>query len=99
MPEMPATRTAFLALAPVELRPDWTAVDSHWFSQGLSYGPLVPSIGLILTDTGHGHKAYLGIGLGLDLVTDIRMICEHGGRFPNSWASKLWPDIKDWSES
>lgn len=85
-------------LNPIFIRDDWTALDTRWYSQGLMYGALPAVVGIVLTKTGHGHKVYVGIGLGLDAITDIQLIAMEGCRMATSDAKALWPDITDWAE-
>lgn len=99
MCEMPPDRTAVLAICPFSIRPGWDVIDSCWFQQGLSYGIFTPSIGLLLTRTEFGYKCYMGIGLGLDLASDLKVIAEYGTRLDNETSAKFWPDVSGWAES
>ena len=67
-------------------------IDTKWFTQMMH-----PStIGIVLVDTGFGHKAYIGTGFGIDEGSDQQTICRNGSRFRPAQA--LWPDITNWAD-
>ncbi len=64
-------------------------IDVKWFSG-------VDCIGIVLVDTGYGHKAYIGVGRGDDEQEDIDYIAGNGSRF--HFARLLWPNITNWAD-
>ncbi len=66
-----------------------TIVDVKWF-------PGRDCIGIVLVDTGFGHKAYIGACHGFDEESDQEAIAKYGTRF--HYGSLLWPDVKGWAE-
>ncbi len=47
-------------------------------------------VGIVLVDTGHGLKAYIGIASGIHEEMDTASIMSRGARFHEG--PKLWPD-------
>lgn len=64
-------------------------VDAKWYTSGNH------TIGIVLIDSGFGHKAYLGLGYGLEARYDEQHIVRSGARFPDG--PKLWPNIAEWA--
>lgn len=71
---------------------EYNVKDAIWFS-----GRDV--IGIVLVDTGFGHKAYIGCTPGEysgNEVSDAQYIASCGARFHH--ANKLWLSITDWAD-
>jgi len=64
-------------------------IDALWFS-----GRDV--IGIVLVDTGYGHKCYIGAVEGQDESEDQEDIAAHGSPFV--LGASIWPHIKDWAQ-
>ena len=65
--------------------------DVLWYTP-LTHAQLV--IGIVLVDTGFGHKAYIGVGTGINEEVDKALIAVNGAPFRHGDA--LWPLIEDW---
>ena len=65
---------------------DRKILGSLWFTEMGSFG----SIGIVLVDTGHGHKSYIGTSRGLNQKADEQKIANMGARFPTDVALKLF---------
>lgn len=65
--------------------------DVKWYT-----GNFTGCIGIVLYNTGFGHKAYIGIGAGLDRKRDASRIVSTGCRFHEGAA--LWPSVSHWAE-
>ena len=65
-------------------------IDVKWFS-----GNFPGCIGIVLTiGKINDHKAYIGLGEGIDKELDANKIANHGAPFYQGPA--LWPNIQSW---
>ena len=67
-------------------------IDAIWYSPQTHSGLCV---GIVLVDTGFGHKAYIGVGTGINEEADKALIAAQGARF-NHGAS-VWAHVKQWA--
>ena len=68
---------------------NYKVIDVRWYSGR-------ETLGIVLIDTGFGHKAYIGyVPMPWDEKRDAERIVRWGVRFTD--ADKLWPDIKEWA--
>jgi hypothetical protein len=65
-----------------------SVVDTKWFTGR-------DCIGIVLVDTGHGYKAYIGLASGYNEESDAESIAAGGTRF--HYGSALWPHITEWA--
>lgn len=62
-------------------------VETRWFTA-------LDTVGIVLTKTEFGHKAYIGVGVGISEKGDAATIAVNGAHFHDG--PLIWPNIRGW---